>query len=356
MLRSRTGVRAGSRDQIALLVAAACLAVTGAALTTGAAGAGHTATTAATTTGGVQGPARQMQPAAAARAAVRTAVREARRGAPLPQGSTPALSQLSGSRSDLGSCDYGKVHDDAGGRLCERGDASATRSLVVLGDSHGKHWVPGIETAAERHGWRSHYLVKEQCTASWVANGDPAQERPAAPWAACQQFREFSVQAVADLDPDLVVVSTSIPTRGVFTDDGYRTGQADLVVPYRQGFRELFDRLRAVTDARIVLLRDIPARRPGTDPLTCFGSQHTLRDCLSPQDSQAGRVKLVDASVAAARAAGVRVVDPTGYFCWDGDCPAALRSGLLPYRNVSHMTVDYSRHLAEALTQELRLR
>ena len=293
----------------------------------------------------------------AARAAVRTAVLKARSGAPIPTRTTPPLNELNGSRLDLGDCDYGKRHNDSGGRLCERGDKTAERVLVVMGDSHGKHWVAGIQKAARRYGWAAYYLVKEQCTAAVVANGDPDEARPREPWAACQDFRDFAIQTVDDLDADLVIVSTSTPTKGVFTDDGYVDNQTDMVAPFKKGFRTLFNRLRQGTDGRIVLLRDIPARKAKSDPLPCFRKAgNTLRDCLSPQNSQEGRVRLVDASVAVAKSAGISVVDPTPFFCWDGVCPASVRNGLLPYRNTSHITVNYSAHLTGALAEVLQLK
>lgn len=352
MSRSQTWPQAGVRAAVAAAVALVLVATYLFSLM----GAGEADAGTGADTRAISAPAKQSA-VAAARTAVRTAVQKARRGAPIPRKTTPPMSSLDGSRFDLGECDYGKRHDDAGGRLCPRGDQDADRVLVVMGDSHGKHWVAGVQKAAKRHGWTAYYLVKEQCTASVVANGDPDKARPTEPWAACQDFRDFAIQSVDDLDPDLVIVSTSTPTKGVFTDDGYVNNQKDMVAPFKAGFRTLFRRLHAGTDGRVVLLRDVPARKAKTDPLSCFRKKgNDLGDCLSPENSQAGRVKLVDASVAAAKASDVTVVDPTSFFCWDGVCPASVGNGLLPYRNTSHITVDYSAHLSEALTELLKLK
>lgn len=352
MSRSLVPARVAPRAGVAL--AAVLLLLVTAVLSLAGSGTAGSATAPATTT--VSAKAKQPR-ADAARAAVRAAVLKARRGAPIPRKTTPPLSALNGSRTDLGDCDYGKRHDDAGGRLCPRGDRTADRVLVVMGDSHGKHWVAGLQKAAKKLGWTAYYLVKEQCTASVVANGDPDEARPTKPWAACQDFRDFAIRSVDELDADLVIVSTSTPTKGVFTDDGYVNNQKDLVAPFKAGFRTLFKRLRQGTDGRLVLLRDVPARKAKTDPLNCFRKRgNDLGDCLSPENSQAGRMRLVDASVAAAKAADVAVVDPTSFFCWDGECPALVGKGMLPYRNTSHITVDYSARLSGALAELLRLK
>src|SRR5690606_29876795 len=106
-------------------------------------------------------------------AAVRRAVRKARDGAALPRPTTPRLGrQLDRDRADLGRCNYGAPHDNPGGRLCRRGARSGDRTLVLLGDSHARHWVPGLERYARQHGWRAYYLAKQACTAAIVANGN----------------------------------------------------------------------------------------------------------------------------------------------------------------------------------------
>ena len=292
-----------------------------------------------------------------AQAVVSAAVRRAQNDAALPPTTSPALgSDLAKSRADLGQCQYGEPHNDEGGILCERGDRGSSRTLVVLGDSHGRHWVPGLEKYATSHGWSAYFLVKEQCTAAIVANGDPAQARPTAPWAACQKFREWALEVTQQLDPDVVIISTSTPTKGVFTSEGFKNTPESILGPYREGTRKLVTRLADTTDARIVMLRDVPARKIGTDPEPCFKkASNDQGDCLSPRDVQESRVRLISASVRAAKGAGAQIADPTLFFCWHGQCPVVVGPGLLPYRNTSHITVEYSRHLAPALGELLQL-
>ncbi|MGA8258082.1 MAG: SGNH hydrolase domain-containing protein [Nocardioides sp.] len=303
-------------------------------------------------------PASERQAAAApgAERAVKDAVLLANRGGPLPSSTRPGLADLNKSRVNLGrKCSYSTPHNDDGGTLCPYGDLDGSRTLVVLGDSHGLHWVPALEPYAVKHGYRAFYLVKEQCTASIVRNGDPAEARPRAPWVACQAFRDWTLDVIADLDPDVVIVSTSTPTKGVFTKKGYADTPEGIVGPYRDGFRKLFRRIAKVTDARRVMLRDVPARRVKSDPIPCFRPRdHTLRDCLSPRDVQQSRVMMVTAGVEAARNAGAEIVDPTPLFCWRKLCPVAVGQ-LLPYRNTSHITTEYARHVSGALARLLRL-
>jgi hypothetical protein len=303
-----------------------------------------------------------VQPVAADRAAptarprgwavdsVRASVERARAGAPLPRHPVPSVGRrLSGETAGLGRCDYGVPHTNAGGLLCVRGDRTADRTLVVLGDSHARHWVPAFQEIAHRDHYRVYYLVKQQCTAAMVPNGDPADPTSTQPWQACADFRTWAVRTIGRLDPDVVVVSTSVPTRGLALPRGFITKPRGMTRAFARGFTELWTRLHAVTDARLVLLRDVPARAPGTAPQACFHAPHaTLATCLSREDapSLGARVALTDISVRTARRNGVDVVDPTRWFCWDGVCPGVI-GHYLPYRNAGHLTVEYARHLAD---------
>lgn len=289
---------------------------------------------------------------------VKASVLRARAGTPLPAHSRPMLdAELSAETAGLGGCDYGSPHDNAGGRLCLRGDPTGDRTVVVFGDSHGRHWVPALQHIAQEAHYKAYYLVKQQCTASIVNNGDPAVAHPTARWAACHDFRNWALKTIADLRPDVVIVSTSVPTRGLFTTRGFVLDPRNMLGPYALGFRKLWHRLHAATDARLVLLRDIPARAPGTSPDSCFGQPRaTQTTCLSPQHSAAlePRVRLVEAAVHTAERAGVQVIDPTPWFCWHGECPAVI-GHYLPYRNAGHITTQWARHLTAPLSYALHL-
>lgn len=282
-------------------------------------------------------------------AEVRTAVAAGRRGARLPRHPVPSLGKaLNRDRASLAGCDYGDHRDD-GGKLCRRGDTHGDRTLVLLGDSHGRHWIPALEGYAKRHGWRAYYLVKESCTASRVVTAEAHSTRAnPAPWTACQAFRDWTLEAIARLDPDVVAVSTSIPAGDVISRHGYAETAQQKLRPFREGFLALFARIRKVSDARIVFVRDVPSRQPGTAPEFCWRKKGaSQRPCLSRQRAKAVRYRLVDASQAAARQAGVDIADPTRFFCSEGLCPVVMPDGVLTYRNASHITATYARQLAE---------
>ena len=82
--------------------------------------------------------------------------------------------ELRESVADVGACDY----SEGVRQLCPRGDTEAPRTLVLIGDSHARAWIPAFDEIAATAGWRTFYLVKSQCTAAHVTVA-PLDELPA---------------------------------------------------------------------------------------------------------------------------------------------------------------------------------
>lgn len=273
---------------------------------------------------------------------VATAVRRARAGAPIPETLRPPPDRLDADVADLGGCDYATSTR----RLCARGDrTSPTRTVVVLGDSHGRFWIPAFEGIGPRHSWRAFYLVKEQCTAAHVM---PAKVGTGARFTGCRDFQEWAERQVRRLKPQLVVVSTSAPSAGVYVDGRRVTTQSGIRAEMRRGYGRLISAVRPAA-GRMAFLRDVP--RSKTDPQPCLaGSGNDLGDCLWPPAAPAEAMAQVAADVARQR--GVPVLDTRRWTCFDGACPAVV-GDVVTYRDFGHLTTTYVRTLRDALARGL---
>ena len=100
--------------------------------------------------------------------------------------------------------------------LCPRGDPDGDKVMVVLGDSHGRMWIPALDQIAEQNGYVVYYLVKPQCTAALV---DAARVGTHDPWPECEDFHAWVDEQLAELHPDLTIVSTSPAGAGIYLDD-----------------------------------------------------------------------------------------------------------------------------------------
>ncbi|MQW75858.1 acyltransferase family protein [Nocardioides sp. dk4132] len=271
-------------------------------------------------------------------ALVKASVLAAREGQAVPSDLTPDLLDIREDRAGLGRCSY----ETDSLPLCPRGTTGTPeQTVVVLGNSHGRMWVPAFERIAREHDLRTYYLVKVGCPAALVTVGSQAE------YAGCTTFREWALEQIAELDPDLVVVATNV-SETLLHEGRPVEDPAERDVLVRAGFDTLFDRLAPIA-GRTVLLRDVPEL--DESPEVCLSTgRPDLGDCLLAPTPDATR--MADLSVASAQERRIPVIDPTPWVCWDGSCPAVIGS-TIPYRDVGHLTTEYAAALTEDLERAL---
>lgn len=276
-------------------------------------------------------------------ALVKASVRAAREEVAIPSDLTPDLLDLRQSVADVGACDY----EADVRRLCVRGDPAGERTVVVIGDSHARAWIPALERITLDSGWRAFYLVKPQCPAGHVS---VAPLKEAVVFTGCDEFQDWAADQVAALSPDLVVVSSAPPVNGVWVE-GRRVLTIEKIAPeLERGYDELFDELGAHA-GRVVVVKDVP--KSATDPGECLTSATpSLGSCMFEPVERA--TILGDVVVKSALLAGAEVVDPTPWLCFEGDCPVVV-GGTLTYRDTDHLTTEYAAGLAGSLGRALKM-
>jgi hypothetical protein len=276
-------------------------------------------------------------------AQVQASVTAARNRQPIGQ-TSPSIIDMRESIASVGDCDY----EDNIRQLCNMGVGNGDRTLVLIGDSHARAWIPAFNLINEEGGWKAYYLVKPQCTAAHVP---VASTQSDGVFEDCSDFQDWVIEQVEDLDPDLVVVASSPPVNGVFDAEGERHTATEEIKPLlRAGYDELFLELDAAA-AEVVLIRDVP-KNP-EDPADCLTrGEPTLADCtFEPLERSQ---ELGDVAVESASVSGARVVDPTPWLCYQGECPVVI-GGLLTYRDTDHITTEYAANLWLTLGRALRM-
>jgi peptidoglycan/LPS O-acetylase OafA/YrhL len=279
-----------------------------------------------------------------ARGLVRASVKAGLSSAAIPSDLTPDLIDLSSDVADVGECDYQLEARP----VCRRGDVDADRVLVVTGDSHARAWIPAFEQIAQEAGFAAYYFVKQQCTAAFV---DPGQLGTGEPWPECEDFHDWVVDQVAELDPDLMVVATSPPPTGVYDDEGrLLTDNTEIAENVAVGFDDMFAAYLPLVD-RMVLLSDVP--RLPEEPGACLAKRDAdLGDCMFPPTPWSERNRLI--SEDAASRAGVPWVNPSPWLCADDLCPVVVGS-TIAYRDRGHISAARAAELWVPLGIELGL-
>jgi hypothetical protein len=265
-----------------------------------------------------------------------------RRGVAIPSNLTPDKLDLRESTADVGDCDYTKPARP----LCPRGDPHGDNAVVVTGDSHALAWIPAFDEIAAHEGWTAYYLAKPRCSAPHATMGKIDTGDPST---ACSKFHDWVSQQVATMHPDLVVVASAPPVKGVYDDEGDLVESIDRMTPVLdRAYGDLFEDLGR-NAGRVVLIRDVP--KAERDPAVCLtDGRPDLGDCMFHPKERTRKIGAI--AVAAAREHGVDVVDPWPWLCWQDDCPVVVGS-TISYRDNDHLSVPYSRQLAAPLAEAL---
>ena len=87
---------------------------------------------------------------------------------------------------------------------CLFGDPDATTTVVLMGDSHAAQWFPAFDVLGRERHWRLVSLTKSGCPPAEVTIWMGTFERA---YSECDAWRDAVFNRIADLQPDLVVVS-----------------------------------------------------------------------------------------------------------------------------------------------------
>jgi peptidoglycan/LPS O-acetylase OafA/YrhL len=277
-------------------------------------------------------------------ALVRASVKAARNRQAIPSNTEPSIIDLRNSVAEVGECDY----EQNVRKLCQVGVEDGDKTLVLIGDSHARAWIPAFDRINEAGGWKAYYLVKPQCTAAHIPIASAQSDETV--FTDCSEFQDWVMEQVEALDPDLVVVASSPPVNGVFNGVERVTSIEETIPLLRAGYDELFLELDAAAD-EVVLLRDVP--KSPEDPATCLTTgEPSLGDCMFEPDERSQL--LGDVAVASASGSGARVVDPMPWLCYQGECPIVI-GGTLSYRDTDHLTTEYAANLWATLGRALRM-
>ena len=264
----------------------------------------------------------------------------------MPANMTPRLTAAAGDvpaiYGDLCHLNYEDARQD---RPCVYGDPNGAKTMYLIGDSHAAHWFPGFDQAARDRGWKLVALTKSACQVPSVLVWNVPLKKP---YTACAQWRDqVFARARADHPALIVLASNDLDNGGMIDAAGRRiptVGHADDPL-WVQGWQASFGKL-AQPGTKLVLLQDSPW--PQGDAPECLAAHaRDITACdrpLAKSIVEPNRRKLV---AAAARAAGVTVVDPTSWFC-TATCPPVIGNTLV-YKDNSHLTTAYARLLAPLL-------
>jgi len=268
----------------------------------------------------------------------------------LPANLTPDVVSAGGVKSRLyeDSCFLG-YQDDTMVKPCVYGDPNGARTMFLIGDSHAAAWFPAIDEVAHRHGWKLVPLTKAACQVPSVLSYSPVLNKP---YTGCVQFREEVFRRIAADKPDMVVMSSNDTDNGGIYDANHqlieRRGQQDNGA-WVDAWQQSWGRMRQIPGR--VLIQDTPYP-VGPGPACAAANARQLYKCDGVETKAVIEQKRRAMIAGKAAENGIRVINPTPWFCAKKTCPVVI-GNILVYKDTNHMSVPYARALAPLVDRAL---
>jgi peptidoglycan/LPS O-acetylase OafA/YrhL len=220
---------------------------------------------------------------------------------------------------------------------CTYGVAGAAFTVALVGDSHASQWFPALDRLARHEGWRVVTFVKVACPFIDMRVSNTALKRE---YRECADFNEATLRRLADIRPDLTLVSMSrIAIHPLSAADDTVAAKGAAV-----------GRMIARIPGRVAILVDTPYA--GRDVPACL-SEHpsNVEACAIPR-SVAFSDHLGGLESIAAKAAGATRIDLTKRICIGDPCSVVVNDRIV-FRDIGHLTATFARSLAPALDAAL---
>ena len=262
-------------------------------------------------------------PAVTPLAALAVAVASAQSNAPVPSVLSPSISRASSDGVNLGACSqYPKFT----GKVCNLGDPTGTKTVVVFGNSHSVMWIPALELIAKAQGWKLYPVVREACAYEIYPN----LGNRFSPQNVCTTFYDWAKTTIARLHPDVIIM-----------------GSYDLTPKWIAGEKIVVAQLKPLTKRFILLGDDVE----GDSPAPCLAKAGaTLGTCAKAETTNT----LETEAQGIATSTGVNFLNVRPLACEDEICPAVI-NGLIPTKDGAHLTPQFAVFLAPALALALNL-
>lgn len=249
--------------------------------------------------------------------------------------------QLAGE-STVSACDaYGSIDEIRAPVPCVEGDISASRTIVLVGDSNVGNWAPGLSAGLSKTKYKLDVFSFAGCPTSDLTyvEADYIGITPSS----CNEWHQSVLRAIVKLSPVAIITASS----GVGPQYNQKA--------WDEGYETLFNK---ATGDRSSVRRIVIGTSPyfNSPPPTCLSrnSAAPLRCAMSTNTKTIVGAYYTYASrdSAVAKASGATLVSTSSLFCYDKTCPAEVE-GTVTFIDNDHVTTAYSREISTPLTNAI---
>lgn len=202
---------------------------------------------------------------------------------------------------------------------CPIGDQSASKTVVMLGDSHTTHWKQAMDAIGKKHRIKVVTYTKQSCPAEPYVHIDTSRKSR---YTQCEKWREIAYKQIEALRPMAVIFSSRV------WDDL----TAEAVTQATKRF--------TAQNIPVVALGNTP--RPAERVPDCLAQYpDNVQRCTMDRTEATNEPELREARKQASVAAGALYIDPMDWFCTNTKCPVVINN-MLVYFDAAHITRTYA--------------
>ena len=223
--------------------------------------------------------------------------------------------------------------------LCEYGDTSANRTMVLFGDSHAASWFPLFDQFSREKGWRLLSRTKSSCFVEdlrFPLYGTDLE------YAECFDWKNWVVNELQENPVDLVIVVTKRKDVEILRDQFS-------VEEWQSGLVSTLNSFRSVS-SDVVLVGATPLlNNHARECITSYPNNldfcHGKFEEVVPSDYQALEIQSADN-------AQVKYLPTIDLVCTDVFCPVVVGNNVV-YRDRQHLTKDFVLELKNLISVSL---
>lgn len=228
--------------------------------------------------------------------------------------------------------------------LCEGGDLTSSKLIVLYGDSHASMWMSAIEKIAKKQGYKVRLFAKLAC---------PIVREPIwsfqlnKPFAECSQWQEKVINQIQTLKPEVLITTDQWKPAVV---DGKRSDY-DTPFVWQREYPKALQELSTSTK-KLIVIGNNPSLTQ--DPVSCISKPRTSLALCSSGRGQADNAAINQIEKAATVALKSTYIDTVSWACTQSLCPVVI-AGKIAYFDQWHFSESYVQYLLPLLEAALKL-
>ena len=228
--------------------------------------------------------------------------------------------------------------------VCQGGDLSSKKVIVLYGDSHASMWMSAIDVIGKKHGYKVHLFAKLACPLVEVAVWSYQLNRP---FTECTQWQQKVYPLIQSLNPEIIIVTDQWKPAVV---DGKKS-DFDTPFMWEKEFPIAISMVAKMA-AKVFVIGNNPSLTQ--DPVDCASKPRVNLALCSSGRTQADNAKFNGIEAKATKSVGGTYIDTVAWACTASLCPIVI-ANTLAYFDQWHFSESYVKRLTPALEQRLKL-